>query len=283
MDFNYGNTTNVATHKSYTSTQLADGTPYTNGASVSIDINDLPLGNYYFSTTARNELAGRASFSSIIYNWGANLQANSVTYTNMSNTAAVRSLIGSSGYEVSGSGTVTIPVEISTRSTPNEPYYLDGTTVGSTFYYPYFQGTSSTANGYFANSTGSFTPANAAEADVTNGQNNWWVHQFGGIPSPVLTTEYLILSIQSSFVSNVNTTIQITPMISTATSNGYVYDDQFTTTLELTANKPVKYTTEELYTGSSAIDGGGFLIRNMVTGSRLYSVFSSLSLFREKQ
>ncbi len=33
-----------------------------------------------------NELAGRASFSSAQYNWGANLQANSVTYNNIFNS-----------------------------------------------------------------------------------------------------------------------------------------------------------------------------------------------------
>jgi hypothetical protein len=283
MDFNYGNTNNVASHTSYSSSQLADGTPYTNGQTVSIEINDLPIGNYYFSTTARNDIAGRASLSSTQYNWTANLQANSVTYTNMSNSVAVSSFMGGFSYSVSQGGTVTIPVDVASRATPNEPYYIDGTTVGSSYYYPYFQGTSSTANGYQANSTASFTPALATDAAITNGQNNWWIHQYLMLASPISNVENILLDITSTFVSNVDTTIQITPMLTFTTGSEYVYDDQFTATLQLKANQPIKYQEEASYSGTTSIDGAGFLIRNMVTGSRLYSVYSTLALYREKQ
>ena len=157
MDFNYGNSNNVAAHKSYKSTQLADGTPYTNGTSVSIDINDLPVGNYYFSTTARNELAGRAGFSSSIYNWGANLQANSVTYTNLSPGATGAVVVTS--YDVPGVG---VPVSTASTSTRNIPLIYPGYASGGSYIFPYAQGTATTANGYSANSTSAWTPAASA-------------------------------------------------------------------------------------------------------------------------
>jgi hypothetical protein len=282
MDFNYGNSNNVATHKSYTSTQLADGTPYTNGQSVAIEINDLPIGNYYFSTTARNELAGRASFSSSIYNWGANLQANSVTYTNIGNTVAVSSLLAAFAYEIQSGSTITIPVDISTRATPNEPYYLDGTNPGANYFYPFFQGTSSTANGYLANSTGMFTPAGASDADLTNGQTDWWVHNFLLLPTTIAPTENMIIDVQSQWVSNANAVIQISPMVTTTTSAGYVKDDQFTTTLYMVANQALSFERQAEYSGSSPIDGGGFMIRNMTPGARVYSVSSFLTISKRK-
>lgn len=86
MDFNYGNTSNVELHQLYRTVQVANGTPFTNSDSgnavysnVAIDINDLPGGNYYFSTTGRNDFSGRASNASVVFNWtGANLNANTV-------------------------------------------------------------------------------------------------------------------------------------------------------------------------------------------------------------
>jgi len=86
MDFNYGNSSNVQDHVLYRTLQQSNGDPFTNSDSgnaiynnVSININDLPAGNYYFSTTARNNKSGKRSNSSPIFNWaGANLNANTV-------------------------------------------------------------------------------------------------------------------------------------------------------------------------------------------------------------
>ena len=83
MDFNYGNNSNVLTHLLYRTVQPSDGVPFVNSpdiananiTSVSIDVNDLPAGNYYWSVTARNNTAGRRSGNSAVFNWaGANIQ-----------------------------------------------------------------------------------------------------------------------------------------------------------------------------------------------------------------
>jgi len=82
MDFNYGRNANVVTHQLYRTVQSAGGLPFTNSDSangfynnVSISVNDLGANTYYWSTTARNDTAGRYSDSSAPFNWGgANIQ-----------------------------------------------------------------------------------------------------------------------------------------------------------------------------------------------------------------
>jgi hypothetical protein len=211
MDFNYGNSSNVAAHKSYTSTQTADGTPYTNGQTVTIDINDLPVGNYYFSTTARNELAGRASLSSSVYNWGANLQANSVTYTNMTANgtgylkARQWSMVTSNGaFE-----------DAASRTNYVAPFYIDGATINSNYLNPYAQGTATTANGFIANSTGSYTPAAANEQDIIEGADGWYIITYNDWTTDVLTPGELITGNISLGVTTdtINTHVQICPFV----------------------------------------------------------------------
>lgn len=69
MDFNVGNSSNVQTHKSYSSVQIGDGTPYTANSTITINVSDSDPGTYYWSTTARNEQAGRQSNSSSAFAW----------------------------------------------------------------------------------------------------------------------------------------------------------------------------------------------------------------------
>jgi hypothetical protein len=63
FDFNYGNSTNVAQHILYRTAQNGVGDSFAANANVTISINDLVAGNYYFSVTARNDFAGRQSNS----------------------------------------------------------------------------------------------------------------------------------------------------------------------------------------------------------------------------
>lgn len=82
MDFNYGRNANVVTHQLYRTVQNAGGLPFTNSDSangfynnVTISVNDLGANTYYWSTTARNDTAGRYSDASAPFNWGgANIQ-----------------------------------------------------------------------------------------------------------------------------------------------------------------------------------------------------------------
>jgi hypothetical protein len=281
MDFNYGNTSNTASHLLYKTVQAANGAPFTSSQSVSIEVNDAPIGNYYLSTTARNEFAGRVSASSSVFNWSANLQANSVTYTNMTGVNTVAPVAGIA-YSISEANVVTMPVDVASKITPNEPYYIDGTNPGANYLYPYFQGTSSTANGYNANSTSMFNPAGAADSSVTNGQDGWWIHQYTGLPVTISPPDNIVLDLTCQFVANAECAIQITPMITFSTSATYTKDDQFTTTLYLGANQGLTFEQQKAYSGSATIDGGGYMIRNLTAGARLYSVSSSILISKQK-
>ena len=214
---------------------------------------------------------------------GNNVQPNSITYNNLANSAGAVEELGASVFIISQGNTTTAPVDITGLASP-APYYIDGTTVGANYYYPFYQNTATTANGYSANSTGQFTPAGATDWVRNNGDGSWWIHNYvffsGG--NVVNTNENLILDCDSQFVANANTTIQISPMITIANSGGYFGDDQFTYTLDLTANQPLRWSDESIYAGTSTIDGAGYMIRNMVANTRVYCTWSQQIVSKKK-
>lgn len=163
-----------------------------------------------------------------------------------------------------------VPVNITGNY--NVPVYLDGTTVGANYYYPFYQNTSSTANGYFANSTGSFTPTNAKFLTITNGTDNWYRY----IDDAKVTsyTGNMGLSILSGtqFVANANTTIQIIPYIrDTVTPNIWVAATTLMTTIDLVANVPIGWNMDVTYfpVDGSVAAGAGMIIRNLVANTRV--------------
>jgi hypothetical protein len=293
MDFNYGNSSNVALHKSYTSTQLADGTLYTNGQTVSIEINDLPIGNYYFSTTARNELAGRASFSSSLFNWGANLQANSVTFTNLGSGTGGQTILASYTYAIAQTSALPIilPVNITgfgvDIKTANFeiPKYIEGNSVVSTKINPFYQATSATSDGYLANSTAQYTPGGSNLLNTYNGDNNWWVADyktFNGVIVP--TSQNYVVSYQIQVVANANTTLQLSNF-STFSIGGNIlgWRNDSWETIELLANVPYRGEIEIIGSGSVAVDGAGIVVRNIVAGTRVDFTRGGLTLYQRKQ
>jgi hypothetical protein len=281
MDFNYGNSSNVALHKSYTSTQLADGTPYTNSQPVSIDINDLPVGNYYFSATARNDIAGRESLSSSLFNWGANLQNNSVTFNNFaSSITGAGQRLAAIAFTIPriSTLTVTMPIDL-TGGTYNVPVYLDGTTVSSSEYFPYYQGTSLQADGYAIDSTSPFNPADASLLAMTNGQNDWWTYMH--LPTTVTSGWTIADSIETSLVADNDTMIQLCPYFTSSVYPGLLIGYTYLMgTYELKQNLPLSIVKNTSFSGSSTDTGYGYLIRNMVSGTRVTAVAGTLSINR---
>jgi hypothetical protein len=69
MDFNYGTSNTLSAHRLYRQVQNGLGVPFTANAVTSVDINDIPSGNYYFSVTARNNTAGRQGPSTAVFDW----------------------------------------------------------------------------------------------------------------------------------------------------------------------------------------------------------------------
>jgi hypothetical protein len=182
MDFNYGNTSNTASHLLYKTVQSANGAPFSSGQSVTIDVNDAPVGNYYLSATARNEFAGRTSASSALFNWNANLQANSVSFSNISalgfgELMADCYTLGTDD-PFAGFIDITDPVNVGLYYQPAvvPAAYSGGGAISSTKYMPYVQGTATTADGFLTTSTGPFAPDLGAGILVgPNGSQAWWV------------------------------------------------------------------------------------------------------------
>lgn len=299
MDFNVGTSSNVQTHKSYTSVQVGNGTPYTANSTVTINVADLSPNTYYWSTTARNDVAGRQSNSSSSFAWAGlavstyNSVSNTggITFTNLGLNTGASLLMSSYSYSVAGSGgPVTLPVDITSFGTSIKtanfdiPKYITGTTVSSTEYYPYYQGTSSTADGFLANSTSQYYPSSAGFLNTYNGDNDWWVvdyNTFNGNTVP--TTQSYLISYFMQVVANANTTIQLSTF-STASSAGDIMawrNDRWTT-YDLIENVPRTISFDNLASGSAVVDGGGIVMRNMLTGTQVDVVTGSLSLYQVK-
>jgi hypothetical protein len=286
MDFNYGNTSNTATHLLYKTVQAANGAPFSSGASITIEVNDAPIGNYYLSTTARNEFAGRTSASSSVFNWNANLQANSVTYTNISNTVAVEAPLKLWTIAIADvvANTVTMPVDVTTANV-NDPIYIDGTTVGANYIYPYYQGTSTTANGYIANSTSSFNPAGASFLYLSAGTDGWWPISYENTGNVYdAGQEYMRLISDGTFVSNANTTLQVIPFYTVDTDPGAIYaDTSVFYTYNLIANQPTQVAVDARYETGTNTDGAGIIMRNIVGSTRLTLVYMENQILKGKK
>ncbi len=142
MDFNIGNNSNVQEHRLYRTIQQSNGDAYLNSDSantvfnlVDTNVNDLEVGNYYFSVTARNNTSGKRSNSSPVFNWpgakvnpydpntgngglsgnvfrpnttpGNTLVNNSVTSNQMSNTGVVAGCYSYANICVDSAGRIT--------------------------------------------------------------------------------------------------------------------------------------------------------------------------------
>ncbi len=314
MDFNYGTSSSISTHRLYKTVSQADGTLYTAGTSVNISVNDLPPSTYYWSVTARNQQAGRSSASSGSYSWagpgvttydpgtstggitGNNIQANTITnsnmvlatllgsaiaantigYTNMATGLSVEKQLADNGFsiEINPSPRV-LPINITTANVFNStPVYINGSTITSSYWSPFYSGTSTTANGYANNSTAAFTPGGAGVFSIPNGTNGWYSIT-GGTPASTLSTgEYLYQVIQVQMFPDIDCTVQLAPWLKFTGNTNLISGDKFFSTLDLTANQPYTF-NQKVFIGStsSSIDGFGYMIRNGTSGANVVVAF----------
>ena len=314
MDFNYGTSNSIATHRLYKTVSQADGTLYTAGASVNINVNDLPPATYYWSVTARNEQAGRSGASSTGFVWagpgvttydpgtatggitGNNIQANTITnsnmvlatllgsaiaantigYNNMATGLSVEKQLADNGFSIEiNPAPRVLPINITTANVFNStPVYINGSTISSSYWSPFYSGTSTTANGYAANSTSAFTPGSAGVFSIPNGTNGWYSIT-GGAPTSVLSTgEFLYQVIQVQMFPNIDCTVQLTPWLKFTGNTNLISGDKFFSTLDLTANQPYTF-NQKVFIGStsSSIDGFGYMIRNGTSGANVVVAF----------
>ena len=314
MDFNYGTSSSISTHRLYKTVSQADGTLYTAGTSVNISVNDLPPSTYYWSVTARNQQAGRSSASSGSYSWagpgvttydpgtatggitGNNIQANTITnsnmvlatllgsaiaantigYTNMATGLSVEKQLADNGFSIEiNPAPRVLPINITTANVFNStPVYINGSTITSSYWSPFYSGTSTTANGYANNSTAAFTPGGAGVFSIPNGTNGWYSIT-GGTPTSTLSTgEYLYQVIQVQMFPDIDCTVQLAPWLKFTGNTNLISGDKFFSTLDLTANQPYTF-NQKVFIGStsSSIDGFGYMIRNGTSGANVVVAF----------
>jgi hypothetical protein len=372
MDFNYGNSSNVLEHRLYRTIQQSNGAPYINSDSanavytnVSVNVNDLVSGNYYWSVTARNNTSGKRSNSSGALQWfGANVvenivlngcnatsngnaitsdvianlqvgsnvffisgtgelgnntyvtnvisntsftitpnpitplsnaclqlqlggvrgnqvQSNTVTYVNVNDSANPASRIVAIGFSTAslGSNTTQLPIEITTAFVPR-PVYLDGTNIDPNYYNPYFQGTSTTANGYSNNSTAPYAPAFASFQTWQEGDDGYYSFIYTGSNISLANNENLQTFLEVTLTSNVDTIIQLIPFYAVDLS-GNLYTQHMTdSTYIIMGNTSYQAQLNINYNSAddNPIIAAGFAVRNTVANSRLTIPYAFLDV-----
>ena len=161
----------------------------------------------------------------------------------------------------------------------NVPVYIDGTDVGANYFYPFYQNTSTTANGYLANSTAPWQPTNAKFLAVTNGQDGWY--RYIDDSKATLYSGNIGLSISSGtqLTANANTTVQVIPYIrDSVTPNVWIASTTLMVTVELIANRPAGIEANVSYfpLDGSIAAGAGMLIRNCVANTRVNIAHAAL-------
>jgi len=297
MDFNYGLTSNVDTHKSYSTVQTSDGTPFAVSTSVVVNVVNLPPETYYWSTTARTSVTGYKSLASAPYTWGGpnvttydpTSNTGGIGYTNINPTASPEERMSLVAFGIADvvANTVTMPVQANSNVILNDPIYLDGTALNANYYYPYYQNTSTTANGYLATSTSSFQPAKASYQVLNNGDDNWYVFvydNFGSSSSyPLDPTEYFKLELNATFIANTDSVMQLGAFYSGSTTGTVIFHDTIVDgTYILPANVPTEINFVQAYANSAnnVTDGGGFIMKNIIGNTRVITLYTKLELFK---
>jgi hypothetical protein len=353
MDFNYGTSSTVSTHRLYRTTSKGNGTPYTPGETVTVTVNDLPKGNYYWSITARNNSGGSSSAASTVKVWagqnittytetnktGVSSVGSTVTVTSTTGIRVGDSVVVTGGTGDAGAGNTVASILGPTslllaapalinllgaavkffgggaktgniengavtpeKLAPNIPGFLfrnsydvfnafgaptlpvpggpgifnvpttiPGISVSGTLIWPWYQGTSTTANGYRANSTAAYTPSNAAILDgwQDSGDYDWYAIYYTGFSSnPFTTDENVIIHMTTQLITDTpNTIVQIAPIFYFSGNPQIQTDFMETVTIVDDGPYPIGYTRFLLTGATATATGYGFVLRNITVGS----------------
>jgi hypothetical protein len=220
---------------------------------------------------------------------GNNIQANTVTFTNLAPAATGEPL---GGYQWSaavglGNTAVTIPTRNITSFGSNiananfdaiysntgftQPVYISNVYSGGGGYYPFYQGTSNVADFYQANSTGSLQPAGADLLYLVNGDINWWVTAYDKNSSNVSFGFNEKIEYTTQVVTDTDTVVQFMPFVTTSTfdPDEFIADTETMYTYPLAANVPTRVEFGATYLGSNSfsITGGGVVMRLLSSGN----------------
>jgi len=290
MDFNYGLTSNVDTHKSYSTVQTSDGTAFAVSTSVVVNVVNLPPETYYWSTTARTSVTGYKSLASAPYIWGG---PNITTYDSGSNTGGVtyskmapaaQGLLYRAGWSASETTlanyqNATARSEFTYQKAMYIPSGTTGPSVSSTKYFPISQATASTADGYTYNSTAAFAPINNGSQNiVSEGTAGWYILTFLDFTVDTLNTNEILQYWISTQVQTdtANTHIQYAPF-ATFTASGtdiilitnYQWDQIMTFTGPY-AGYSEKHNASAVVGGTTSVTRFGVAARVLTVGATVW-------------
>ena len=294
MDYYWGTTTDGSTHKLYRRVSNSDGTPFVNGATTEINVNDFRSGTYYWSVVARTNNGGRRSDTSLPFTWQSGVTVydpgtgnGGILPNNINSTLDVARRIGGTNFSIVGpQPTITQPVSVLSTTVRNLPVIVPGTTISSSYYYPWKQGTASSGGGtggnkfYGANSTGAYTPWLAHALFIADGDDNWYNILYDDFAAgTVLATETYYISLGIMVVSDSPATVQfVIGKKDTITATYYTCQTDAMHTVELEANKPQVVDFSYNWTGDTAIIiGSAVFMRNITGGSNVTVVKGSLA------
>ena len=298
MDFNVGNSSNLQTHESYSSVQIGDGTPYSANSTVTINVADLNPGTYYWSATARNDIAGKQGNSSAgfvwggpsVTNWNSNTGNGGVGYNQIGNSALVSTNVGSYNYEVSDliGNVTTLPVNINTFGNINtanldSPKFISSVYSGTGGFNPWWSGNATTGMGYSTNSTAVMTPPFSGYLNIYNGDLNWYAVDYKKTSVPVQTYEQLAINWNATCISNADCAIQLSPFVTFSSNPGLILTEaEYYTTYQLFAGVPFVIDLERVLFGGTIIDGGGIVIR-LFNSAKVDFVEGGISMSKSKK
>lgn len=311
LDFNYGFDSNVDNHSFYTSVYNSNGAPLINSQAYNITVNDISTsGNIYWSTTARNRQVGVQSNSSTSVSWpganvtiydpgsntggiaGNNIQSNTIVLTNLDRNLNTLQGFGGTNFSIANytGNTITMPIDATANSTRNVPIYITGTTVSSTNYYPWYQGTSTNLTGtngnnyYGSNSTSSFNPIGASVIQIADGEDNWYTAIFDDFPANTIpSNETYFMNYGLTMVSDTaNTLVQVAVGLEYSNAGFYQLLTDALHTVTLQANLPQVYAASYNAAGTSVanITSSAVFVRNMTGSANLTIVKGSLASSR---
>jgi len=277
MDFYFGTNVDPLTHKLYRTVTPATGRAFINGATVTITVNDIPRGVYYWSIKARGTTSQGGGES--------NSSAPSAPSTWDSLKVLIPALIGSqllgglsklvmrpdvgAGYRAAvifnpqGDGA---PVDITTTSSRNIPVIIPGTAISPGYIYPWYEG----QGGAYP----PWDPAASVETVTEGGADGWYkVMYWNTSEEKIETGEMGAVTAQFGVMTDTaNTYVQI--------ANYLIFSDAPT---DIVLQYPIFYgyqipvaepypwniSLNDVGTGEDTIIEWGYLIRNLTPSSNL--------------
>jgi hypothetical protein len=301
MDFNVGNSSNLQTHESYSSVQIGDGTPYSANSTVTINVADLNPGTYYWSATARNDIAGKQGNSSAGFVWGgpsvsnfdANTNVGGITFAQCGLDAGGAQIVTFYGVNNQRTSVVTPPVAANGTNTRNIPLIFTGTAPNVNYIWPYGQGTAVATfppAGYGLNSTAPYYPVDAALIAIPKTYNNfddYYKLISVNLASTTITTdEIFVNSAQFEFFTNTaNTKIMITPYASfTVDPTLDFVQTQFASFHTLAEPFPHVHgiSLNQVDNGEGTIEALGYFIKVLTTGANVTCINGSMAVKQQR-